>query len=95
MDYGALGRRYVMQRVDLDEPLLQEIAKRTSGRYYRATDAETLAQVFATIDELEQTEIESRVRVLHTELFHYALIPGLILLGLERLLLGTRLKRIP
>ena len=87
--------RYVMQRVDLDEPLLREIAERTNGRYFRATDAEALADVFDTIDELEQTEIESRVRVLHTELFHYVLLPALVLLGLERVLLGTRLKRIP
>ena len=92
---GPRGTRYLMQRVDLDEPLLREIAERTNGRYFRATDAEALADVFDTIDELEQTEIESRVRVLHTELFYYALLPALALLGLERLLLGTRLKRIP
>jgi Ca-activated chloride channel family protein len=95
IDRGPLGRRYVMQRVDLDEPLLQEIADKTDGRYFRATDAAGLAAVFETIDSLEQTEIESRVRVLHTELFHYALLPALALLGLERLLLGTRLRRIP
>jgi Ca-activated chloride channel family protein len=95
IDRGPLGRRYVMQRVDLDEPLLREIARQTAGRYFRATDAEGLAAVFDTIDALEQTEIESRVRLLHTELFHYALLPALALLGLERLLLGTRLRRIP
>ena len=95
VDSGPLGRRYVMQRVDLDEPLLQEIALRTSGRYFRATDAQTLAEVFSTIDSLEQTEVESRVRVLHTELFHFALLPALALLGLERLLSSTRLRRIP
>jgi len=95
IDRGPLGRRYVMQRVDLDEPLLREMAQQTDGRYFRATDAEGLAAVFETIDALEQTEIESRVRLLHTELFHYALLPALALLGLERLLLGTRLRRIP
>lgn len=95
IDRGPLGRQYVMQRVDLDEPLLREIAQQTDGRYFRATDAEALGAVFETIDSLEQTEIESRVRLLHTELFHYALLPALALLGLERLLLGTRLRRIP
>ena len=92
---GSLGTRYVMQRVDLDEPLLKEIAEQTDGRYFRATDAEGLAQVFETIDSLEQTEVESRIRVLHTELFHLALIPAIVLLGFERLLLGTRLRRTP
>ena len=95
VDRGPLGQRYVMQRVDLDEPLLREIAEHTSGRYFRATDAAGLTDVFETIDGLEQTEIETRVRVLHTELFHYALLPALALLGLERLLLGSQLRRIP
>jgi len=89
------GGRYIMQRVELDEPLLQELAERTGGEYFRATDAEGLADVFATIDALEKTEIESRVRVLYTEWFHLALFPALGFLGLERLLVTTRLRRIP
>jgi Ca-activated chloride channel family protein len=84
-----------MQRVELDEPLLRELAERTGGEYFRATDAEGLAAVFATIDELEKTEIESRVRVLYTELFYLALLPALGFLGVERLLVTTRLRRIP
>jgi Ca-activated chloride channel family protein len=84
-----------MQRVELDEPLLREIAESTGGEYFRATDAEALATVFARIDELEASEIESRVRVLYSELFPLALLPALLLLGLERLLLATRLRRIP
>jgi len=95
VDQGPLGTRYVMQRVDLDEQLLNEIAEHTDGRYFRATDAKGLSEVFETIDELEQTEIESRVRLLHTELFHLLLLPALALLALERILLGTRLRRIP
>jgi Ca-activated chloride channel family protein len=92
---GPLGPRYAWVRADLDEPLLQEISGLTGGRYFRASDAAALAEIFATIDELEQSVIESRVRVLHTELFPYALLPALALLALERLLVGTRLRRIP
>ncbi len=95
VDRGPLGIEYVMQREELDEPLLREISEATEGRYFRATDAPGLAQVFGVIDSLEQTEVESQVRLLHTELFHLALLPALALLALERLLLGTRLKRIP
>ena len=91
-----VGRgRYVMQRVELDEPLLQEIARKTGGQYFRATDAEALTTVFQTIDGLEKSEIESRVRVLYRELFPFVLLPAIVLLLLERLLLGTRLRRIP
>jgi Ca-activated chloride channel family protein len=92
---GPLGKRYVMLREDLDEPLLKRIASATGGAYFRATDPEALRQVFAKIDALEKTRIESRVRVLYTELFPLALVPaGLLFLG-EALLAATRLRRIP
>jgi Ca-activated chloride channel family protein len=95
VDYGPLGRRFEMQRFDLDEELLQEIARTTEGRYFRADDAAALESVFATIDTLEKTEIQSRVRVLYSELFAWVLAPALGLLALERALLATRLRRIP
>ena len=41
------------------------------------------------------SEIESRVRVLYSELFPWLLVPAAVLLFLERLLIGTRLRRIP
>ena len=90
---GLGGRRFV--RIELDEELLQGIAETTGGQYFRATDAEGLARVFETIDELEKTEIESKVRVVYGELFPWVLAPTLLLLLLERLLLATRLRRIP
>ena len=52
------GRRYVNMRVDLDEPTLQEMAELTGGRYFRATDRESLEAVYAEIDALETTEIQ-------------------------------------
>ncbi len=95
VDLGAFGRRVVMQRVELDEELLREIAESTGGQYFRATDPEGLQTVFETIDELEKTEIESRVRMLYSELFPLTLTPALVLLLLERLLVSTRLRRLP
>jgi len=95
VDAGPLGRRVVMQRVDLDEPLLRQVAERTQGRYFRATDADALERVFTTIDALEKSDIRSRVRLLYTELFGLVLVPALGLLLLEQGLAATRLKRIP
>jgi len=95
VDLGPMGRRTIMQEVELDEELLQEIADTTGGQYFRATDPEGLARVFETIDELEKTEIESQVRVLYSELFPLTLFPALLLLMLERLLVSTRLRRLP
>ena len=40
-------------RVDIYEPTLQEIAELTGGRYFRATDNESLASIYEEIDELE------------------------------------------
>ena len=74
---------------------LQHIADTTGGRYFRATDADGLRDVFATIDELEKSEIESKVRVIYSELFPDLLAPTLLLLLLDRLLLATRLRRLP
>lgn len=90
---GPLNRRYV--RIDIDEELLGEIARLTGGRYFRATDAAGLRQVFETIDRLERSEIESQVRVVYAERFPAVLLPALGLLLLERVLVATRLRRIP
>jgi Ca-activated chloride channel family protein len=95
VDLGPMGRRTVMQEVELDEELLREIADTTGGQYFRATDPDGLDRVFETIDELEKTEIESEVRVLYSELFSLTLFPALVLLILERLLVSTRLRRLP
>ncbi len=92
---GLLGKRYVMVREDLDEDLLRSIAAKTGGRYYRATDAEALRSVFSTIDALETTRIESRVRILYDERFPLALLPAGAILALEGLLAATRLRRVP
>ena len=89
------GVDYRMVRFEIDEALLQEVADETGGEYFRATDAEALRGVFDTIDQLERTEIDSRVRVVYTEMFHLLLLPAAGLLFLERLLLATRLRRIP
>ncbi len=95
VDRGPLAGRYMMQALDLDEELLQEIAAKTDGHYFRATDSEGLQQVFETIDSLEKTKIESRIRILYAELFGWTLTPAVLLLLLERLLLATRLGRLP
>ena len=89
------GSEYRLQRLDLDEDLLREIAAATGGRYFRATDPKALEETFRTIDELEKTEIRSRVRVLYGERFGFFLLPAAMLLAFEWLLSATRLRRIP
>jgi len=89
------GKGYVRVEADLDEDLLESMAKPTGGRSFRATDAAGLSSAFREIDALEKTSIESRVRVLYTEKFPLLLAPAALLLSLELFLAATRLRRIP
>jgi len=47
-------------RVTLDEAPLRRIAEVTGGRYFRASDADSLRQVYARIDRLETSPLEIR-----------------------------------
>jgi Ca-activated chloride channel family protein len=89
------GRRYVNMRVDLDEPTLREMAELTGGRYFRATDRESLEAVFAEIDALETTEIQVENFTRYGEQFPPVLGAGLLLLLLEIGLGQTLLRRLP
>lgn len=89
------GRRYIKVQADFDEAGLKKIADATGARYFRAADEDGFAKAFSEIDALEKTEMESRVRMLYTEKFGMALLPAGLLLALELLLTGTRLRRIP
>ena len=95
VDDALLGRRYATVRVDVDEETLAEVASTTGGRYFRATDTESLASIYREIDELETTEIEVRNFTRHTELFHFPLAAGLLLLLMEAGLANTLLRKLP
>jgi len=53
--------RYVYDFVEvkIDEETLIEIAKKTGGKYFRATDNKSLKGIYNKIDELETSELES------------------------------------
>ena len=95
VDDPLFGRRYAQMRVDIDETTLQETAALTGGRYFRATDRESLEQIYAEIDELETTEIEVEQFTRYGELFHIPLLLGLTLLLLETCLARTVMRKIP
>ena len=66
--------------VSIDEDLLREVAASTGGKYFRATDDETLTDIFAEIDQMEKTKIEVRAFRRFAELFYNWAIATLILL---------------
>jgi Ca-activated chloride channel family protein len=82
-------------RIDIDEETLQKIAEKTGARYFRATDTDSLREIYREIDRLEKTKIEERGYVRYRELFHLFLIPALIILTAEIALGRTYLRRLP
>ncbi len=87
---GRLERRTVKQKVEIDEELLQKIAERTQGKFFRATDPDSLREIFAAIDELEKTPLEVKRYVRYEEAFQPLVWTafGLLLLPLALALVG-------
>lgn len=91
-----LGHRvYRMVQIDLDEALLQKMAERTGGQYYRATDTEHLKVIYRTIDALEKTTIQSSVYVQYSEQFTPFVLAAMALILVEIVLGQTRLRTLP
>jgi len=49
---------FQMMKVEIDEQMMKKIANHTGGKYFRATSNSKLAEIYATINKLETTEIE-------------------------------------
>jgi Ca-activated chloride channel homolog len=92
---GMGGFRYEVLPVKIDEELLNEIATKTGGRYFRATDADALSRVFHQIDELEKTPVTITRYARHDELTRPFVVAGLLALLVELALSATVLRRIP
>jgi Ca-activated chloride channel family protein len=89
------GKRYIYQPVRIDEESLQEIAKRTGGKYFRARSGDELDQIYSTIDALERTKINVSAHIQYRELFQYFTYAGLALLVLEVVLANTFFRKLP
>lgn len=78
-----------------NESELQEIAEKTGGLFFRASQGGDLERIYDEIDALEKTKIELRSYATFTEYFIWPTLLGLLLLGLEQLLSNTRYRRLP
>jgi Ca-activated chloride channel family protein len=83
---------YQPRPVTIDEELLQRIASITGGQYFRATDNESLVEIYNSIDQLEKSEIEGFEFYRYTEHFSIFLYLALACIGLELLLNFVLLK---
>ncbi|MEZ4741851.1 MAG: VWA domain-containing protein [Bdellovibrionota bacterium] len=86
---------YQRQVFKIDEESLQEVAKITGGKYFRAVDTNELMEIYDTIDTLEKTELAVPIFQIYDEKFAIFLWPGLFFVLFEALLGMTRLRRLP
>lgn len=90
------GRKVMtMVKVDVDEATLKKIAETTGAQFYRATDTQSLRQIYSEIDRLEKSKVKMKKFEHYQELFAWTLLPGLMVLGLEIFLEQTRFRRLP
>ena len=85
----------VMVPSDVDEDTLGKIAQMTGGQFFRATDTEKLNETYAQIDRMEKTARSVKKYEHVTELFAWAVVPGLLVLGSTFWLEQTRFRRLP
>ena len=94
--------RQMLQWIDvnIDEDTLKEVAAATGGKYFRATDTESLTKIYTEIDRLEKTEFESKQFVDYREFAIQPLrigawtVPPLVLLALLCLAVRTLLSHL-
>ena len=94
-DRSGRERIQTMRNEPLDEEMLKRIADTTQGEYFRATDAASLAQIYAQIDRLERTELDEARLVEYSEHFEGFVSAGLLLAIAGWLLSGTAFRRLP
>jgi Ca-activated chloride channel family protein len=87
---GREEMRRVAMEVEVDEPLLREIAAATQGRFFRATDPEGLRATFAEIDRLERTERQVKRYVRYREVYRPFAWAAVLCLGLPFLTTAAR-----
>ncbi|TRX39454.1 vWA domain-containing protein [Flavobacterium restrictum] len=72
---------FQMMKVEIDEKLMQNIAQKTDGKYFRATSNDKLAQIYSEINKLETTEIEELKFYDYDEMFRpFVWLAGFLLL---------------
>ncbi len=88
-------KAYASRRVQIDEETLKAIALKTDGKYFRATDAQGLAEIYRQIDELERTEITELRYLEYHEHFQAFVAAALACIAAGGLLAATFFRRLP
>jgi len=86
---------YQNQQVHFNETGLKEVAKIADGQFYRATDTQSLEQIFKDIDKFEKTTVSVKKYQQYRDLFPACIGAGLSLLVAQLLLSQTIWKKLP
>ncbi len=87
--------RYVSVPFPVNPQLLKELANKTGGSMYVATDAKALQASFHDVlDKLEKTKFEANIAN-YEDLFAFLLLPGVLLLAGDAVLRALVLRRFP
>lgn len=94
--HDAVGNiRLIMAKVDVDEKTLQAVAEGTGGKFYRATDTDSLQKIYEQINQFEKSAQTVQRFERTEELYPWVLIPAVAILGFSLMLQHTRLRRLP
>ena len=87
--------QYVQIPVEIDTKTLGDIARGTDGKFYRATNAKELREIYQEIDKLEKSKIDVQHFSRRYEAYQPFALGALLALLLEVLLRITIFRRIP
>lgn len=90
-----LGTVIQNEKVTIDEKLLKNIADETGGRYYRATDNQSLENIYREIDQLEKSKVEVVTYQRYVEKFYLFVFLGMAFLLAEIILRYTLFRKFP
>jgi Ca-activated chloride channel family protein len=86
---------FLLRRASVDEPALRQIAEATGGKYFRATDTQSLKTITQEIGKMEKRKTGERSFRDDTLAARLAMLTGLGLVMLELWLTNTRFRKIP
>ena len=91
--FGRKVKRYQPIHSKVNDELLGKMASDTGGKYYRATDNESLQKVFSDIDRLERSKIDVNQYTKYAELYQPYMQWSILLMALGWILQMTVFRR--
>ncbi|GHV43651.1 aerotolerance protein BatA [Bacteroidia bacterium] len=89
------GKQYIQEEVQIDEDMLKQAADNTGAKYFRATNKNSLQNIFQEIDKMEKSKIEVTAYERKSEEFALFLWFALGIFVVELLLRLTAFRSIP